>query len=109
VVDTQFDRRRELRARGVGLREIPSQCKDEIVLNDVGNGSFEMGEWYTLSDRDEVMDQSMIPFFADKMVNLPDLLPKEMRGRSQCVLFLAFLCRADKGIIIILDGIQQCR
>jgi hypothetical protein len=107
VVDTHFDRRRELRAQGVGLREIPSQLEDEVVLNDVGNGTFEVGEWYTLIDRDEVMDQSMIPFFADMMVNLPDLLPKEMRVRSQYVLFLAFLCRADKGMVIILDGIQQ--
>jgi len=39
-----------------------------------------VGEWFTLKDSDETLDESMLPFFGDMMVNLPDLLPKEMRG-----------------------------
>jgi len=76
IVDTQFDSRNAARAQGIGLR----QGGQEGILEEVGNGSFEVGEWFTLTDREEVIDDSMIPFFGDMMVNLPDLLPKEMRG-----------------------------
>jgi hypothetical protein len=90
VVDTQFDRRRELRAQGIGLREKIKDDTDGEVLNDVGNGSFEVGEWFTLTDQEEVLDESMIPFFADMMVNLPDLLPGELRGGNQYVRLVIF-------------------
>lgn len=81
VVDTQFDRRNEARAQGVGLRSAEDQDQDtETVLREVGNGSFEVGEWFTLTDKEEMLDDSMMPFFGDLMVNLPDILPKDMRG-----------------------------
>jgi hypothetical protein len=90
-VDTFYDRRRQARERGEGLSDSSTlnnvqvgeaqatQAKGEASV-DVGNGSFEVGEWFTLTDKDEVLDESMIPFFGDNMVNLPDLLPKDMRG-----------------------------
>lgn len=84
VVDVEFDKRREARAKGVGLQnyKLPNENSDseKPVLADVGNGSFEVGEWFTLKDKDEVLDESMMPFLGDMMVNLPDLLPNEMRG-----------------------------
>lgn len=84
VVDVEFDKRREARVKGVGLQnyKLPNENSDseKPVLADVGNGSFEVGEWFTLKDKDEVLDESMMPFLGDMMVNLPDLLPKEMRG-----------------------------
>jgi len=42
--------------------------------------SIDTGSWFTLTDKEERLAESMIPFFADLVINTPDLLPKEARG-----------------------------
>ena len=43
------------------------------------DGIFEWGAWCELVDKTDVMDASMIPFFADIQTNLPELLPESQR------------------------------
>lgn len=48
----------------------------EVIERD---GVFEWGAWCELADKAEVMDASMIPWFADLQNNLPELLPESMK------------------------------
>lgn len=48
----------------------------EVIERD---GVFEWGAWCELADKAEVMDATMIPWFADLQNNLPELLPESMK------------------------------
>ena len=44
-----------------------------------GGGEVEWGAWYELKDERDVLRAAMLPFVADNVRNMPNLIPKEMR------------------------------
>jgi len=55
--------------------------------NDSLPNSIDCGMWIGLPS-EERLDESMIPFIADMIVNTPDLLPKHLQPGPRCVFTL---------------------
>lgn len=49
----------------------------------VGGGGVEWGAWQELTQKDDKLTTSSVPFFCDSFVNLPNLLPESEPGSAR--------------------------
>lgn len=52
------------------------------TADSVGGGGTEWGAWYELTNKDDKLTTSSIPFLCDSFVNLPSLLPASEPGST---------------------------